>query len=405
MTGYLLFFVPLAILAFFESAKFKEEYVNYVLKLLWIPTIVVTFIFIGFRYKVGLDWFQYNEFMDHTESLGQVLSGPDNSPIFSDAPFEIGYKWLCLIIKTIGIGFPGFVAIISAYNLFCLTKFIKRYIPDYRYMFMLILYSINIFREFDILRQSLAFYTLLFAIPQINKSFFKYLLICLAASLFHNSALIFIPIYGIFKLRFSRRLVLLTSFLYILNFIVPFKILSTISRILLLIPTSSSFFIEKFLSYIELFPTNVHFNFLALTNIFMLFSMWLFYDEMVKEDKKYNNLFMMFIAYIFVVIFFSQVEEINGRFAYYFTVESAFILAIMSQCYSKFNRIFYNTCLLGIACIKFVSPLQYEASYLTYFPYNNYLLIDDAEDRRIMNNFYKAQDKTKEFYDNQAVGK
>ncbi|MBB6112434.1 EpsG family protein [Mucilaginibacter lappiensis] len=402
MTGYLLFFIPLAILAFFESSKFKDEYVNYVIKLLWPVTIVAAFIFIGLRYKVGLDWFQYYDFMDHTENLGQVISGPDNAPIFYDAPFEIGYKWLCLIIKTLGIGFPGLVAIISAYNLFCLTWFIKRYIPDYRYMFMLILYSINIFREFDILRQSLAFYTLLFAIPQINKSFFKYLLICSVATLFHNSALIFIPVYGIFKLRLSKNLILVTSFLYILNFIIPFKILSTISRIFLLVPSSSSFLVEKFLSYIELFPNSIHFNFLAFTNIFMLFSMWLFYDKVVRDSKQHHNLFMMFIAYIFVVIFFSQVDEISGRFAYYFTIESAFILAIMSQCYSKYSRIFYNACLLGIACIKFISPLKNEASYLTYFPYNNYLLIDDAEDLRIMNNFYKAQEKTKEFYDNQA---
>jgi EpsG-like putative glucosyltransferase len=401
MIGYLLFFVPLSVLAFFESTKFKEEYINYLLKLVWPFVIILAYVFIGLRYKVGADWFQYYDFLNTVEKIDAVLSGANKAPIFTDAPFEIGFKILCVLIKSLGGGFQVLLAIITAYNLFALTWFVKRYIPDHRYMFMLLLYAINIFREFDILRQSVAFYTMLFAIPCINKSFFKYLLICIAAALFHYSALIFVPVYGFFKLQFSRKLILVALCLYILNFIIPFRVLTTMGKLFMLIPSSFGLLLSKFLAYIELFPNPVKFNFLAVVNIFILISFLFFYDKLITKENKSKSLLVAFITYIFLCVIFSEVDEIYGRFAYYFSLESAFVLAIMSPYYFSYKRIIYNISLLGIALIKFMSPLKNEAAYLTYFPYNNYLFISGNDDKIIMNRFYKAKEKTEEYYEDQ----
>ena len=160
------------------------------------------FLFLALRYDYGNDYSSYLEkFLD--------LNSKDSIDYFDESwRVEPGWLFLCRLFKP--LGFFTMVAFLAAFNCFVYYRFIKKYVSPVYYWFAVFLYVFDpgfMLTDSSAMRQSLAICLFLIAIDYLNnKDTLRYFLCIGLASLFHNSALVLLPLYflGIFDWKINK---------------------------------------------------------------------------------------------------------------------------------------------------------------------------------------------------------
>lgn len=187
--------------------KLEEKSINR--KSFWLPLITLS-LFAGIRsYHVGSD------------SINYTRNFINNVPIYNfefRPNVEIGYQLLSYSILYLTHNYFWLFFVTALIVVYCYLIIIKKYSTDYfvSVFFFLTLGVYTFF--FNGLRQGLAMAIFSLAFPYLmNKKFFSYLLVCVIASLFHNSALFLIPFYFIvnfdYKFEYKILITYITSFL------------------------------------------------------------------------------------------------------------------------------------------------------------------------------------------------
>ena len=129
---------------------------------------------------------------------------------------EWGYEFLMMIFTHIfNMPFQGFMACVYAFAYYSYYCFFKKYSEDFTTS--ILLYVCFTFFTFDMsaVRNMIGVAICLFSVPYAEKkgvfNFIKFLLIVLIAALIHKSAYIFLAVYFIIKIGFSRT----TAILYL----------------------------------------------------------------------------------------------------------------------------------------------------------------------------------------------
>ena len=114
---------------------------------------------------------------------------------------EIGFRILMWIIGKIGGGFRLFLFAVVSIYLLCYFYAIKKYSPSLILsIIFLLLTSYN--QSIYILRQHLSMAILLLTYDFIvDRKFLNYIVVCTIATLFHTTALIWVPIYFIYGIK------------------------------------------------------------------------------------------------------------------------------------------------------------------------------------------------------------
>lgn len=172
----------------------------------WICFFILT-VFACLRFGQGTDYSSY-------ESL--YIIAPDN---FADiglynriAHGEIGWKYLMIFCKIIGLKFKYFVSIYTFIEMLLLNRFINKFCP-YKTIALLLAYpTLYLTYIFSLLRQGmvvLIFLGILYSLL-INNKLFKYFIISLFMISFHKSAitLLFVPL--IVKLKIKTIFIMFT---------------------------------------------------------------------------------------------------------------------------------------------------------------------------------------------------
>ncbi|MGN6178416.1 MAG: EpsG family protein [Mucilaginibacter sp.] len=400
MITYILFIFCIGFFAFVESSGFNDRFIEQNKGYIRYVVFALLLVFIGLRYKIGSDWLQYYTYYDNVENIWTVLFDAKNAPYFWDHPWEPGFKLLMSLFKSTGVEFEVVIFLITAFNLYSLNRFLKQYIKTDFSLFLVMFLSLNMVREFDILRQSLAFYIMLFAYRYVNKSFFKYLLVCLIAMMFHTSAAIFIPLYWLFGMRVKRGFLIFTIIAFTLSLVLRLRILSMLVDIMgRIIPQGpAAFFLHQLKAYFELYPVQTNINLVTVICVLFLLMLIIFYKDAVNLDQRF---IVVFLVFVYINILFSEIGEIQNRFGYYFTIGIAYCTWAFVSLFRRYARIAYIICTIMYAAIKIVLPFRIEATMLTYTPYRNYLFHLDRNEQaeqEILDRHAKSQEEIQDHF-------
>ena len=139
-----------------------------------------------------VDMFHYTDTLSFSEIIGPRY-------------FEDGYMIFTKIITFLTTNERFFIVITSFIILFGQYMFIKKYSSNYL-ISMYIFIGLNFFdNDYILIRQGIALAILMFSIRYIeDKKLFKFIMCIVVATLFHQSALIFVLLYFISKIKCTK---------------------------------------------------------------------------------------------------------------------------------------------------------------------------------------------------------
>lgn len=364
MIPYYILFVLLGLCSIFE---YRPAFRNN----LSVRNIIflILLVFIGFRTNIGIDVysyeFMYNEIKDHDFSLQFSNFLSDN---FSQ--IEFGYYIINFVFSRF-VSFHLFLFILSFFNLFTLFYFFNKANFKYKYSFITILFAYTLFREFDVLRQSISFHLFLISLLSVNKPK-KYIFINLLGSCFHLSALFLVFIYPLLKCTFSKKLLYSGVVIFVLSFLIKFTFVSNIFNFIQ--PYNSYLIFKSLNSFYQYLNYSRGFSFTVDIPIFLLIII------LIKNHNIYVNLSMQNKAFInvlivlmFSIILFIEIDEIVSRLSYYFLVGIAFAFVIYNQYFNVFSKKLTFSFPILFILLKFSLLMLNPSSKASYTPYSNYI--------------------------------
>lgn len=371
---YLIIFLILLIFAFIESfTQYKNKYILY-----GIVFLLLTFIS-GFRYETGVDWVMYEGQMDYSYSLIEAFERDKWD--WLSLRLDVGYSILLALIKTFGGGVQTLFFIIALVTQILLYLNLRKY--SSRILLSYLIYYCFFFFVFDLsgIRQGLAiqlfFYSIRFI---INRSFLKFLICIIFATLFHWSAAILFPLYFFLERKISVKLSVFIVVFSTLVFTFQIKWLGAIMGDFLTKINSFTLLAKK----VEAYTTNDFFArerswdkmtiYAYLRIIALIFFNYLFREK--YKDNKYYNIFYNLLIIQFLCIFtFYEFFEISDRYKSYFLISEVILI--------PFIIIAIKEEFLKQLSFALIAPLIFANSYIyfleaptaiAYNPYQNYII-------------------------------
>lgn len=187
----------------FDHLKQSKKYINII--------FVILALFLAMRgTRVGVDLDNYEEIFGfcHDKSFAELLTFERH---------EVGFKYYNKIISLIFNNYSFYLAITAIVSIAGVYYYIKTNSKNYIYsIFIFITFNYYAFL-FGLLRQAIAISILMFSIKYIKeRKLIKFLLLVILASLFHKTALIFLPLYFISKLKINKKILIIWLVLILL---------------------------------------------------------------------------------------------------------------------------------------------------------------------------------------------
>jgi hypothetical protein len=358
----------------------KQDYRVCLLKRLYIYfSILLILFFVGLRYKLASDWLTYTMFYDSTPTIDKIDF---------DTIIEPGFVLLLSLFKTFGLNFEFLIFFVTLYGVISLFFFVNRNQIRNKITFIAIILILNVFREFDILRQSLAFYTMLYAFSDKKVKFLKYLLICTIAISFHYTAVIFIIFYFFKQIKITKVLLFLVLIFYFISLLYTMPIISSSIGIM----DSSYEYIIKAQVLISSYKYERIITLATLLNLLFLIILFLNSHKLKSLTRVEINLLKMFVFYILIFIFCKEVGEVADRLVYYFAVGLVFMFCLSPTLLPIKN---INKYYLIVPCLYIVMKLglmyRDEAMMYGFTPYRNVILKSTYDENMIMIRYDKMQ--------------
>lgn len=277
----------------------------------------ILILFGGLRYEVGADWDSYFKISNSIDSENILESGVE--PLFS---------FLCLIVKECGLNYSSFV--FFAFTLATSLKFYSIFKYSTNFFASILIYFPIQLMSYDMngIRQGLAMAILLCSIKYLlNRSFLKFLIVCIIAIGFHSSAVVFIPFYFVSNTRFNRKLI---HIVLLMSIVVGFIFQSVIlNYILPQLGGVESVLAEKALGYSEseAFGTGLSLGFSTIHRLIIFYLFYYFYDEIKLNDNFKNLLLNAYLFSLIIYFLFSAIEIIGARGSLYYRTMDIFMIA------------------------------------------------------------------------------
>lgn len=382
MINYLLFFYLIYFFSFFENSK-------KIIFFKWISNIIIV-LFIGYRNKIGVDWWNYENFFYNFESVNYLINGFFKKYLQTYNHMEIGFKILVTFLQSIGLNYVYLQVIISILMIVSINKFTKKDILlKKNYFSFLSLFLIHyLFLDIDLLRQSISFYIFLYSFDFLFlKNNRKFIIFNIIGSFFHFSGFI-----NLLLCLFLKKIRIKTYSIVII-------LLIYISSKMINISNIYSFLAEKFilsniniLSKIGLYlknssPNNIN-NLFFLNIILILYILYSLNFLEKGKDLKKIMIIKLFLLFIILESFFGNYRVGLERFNYYyqFTIPYLIIMVVNSlkveYFFKKIIIIFCVGIYLSLRIFIFSKSLE---ARMVYLPYSNYLFKTDEEDKFLIN--------------------
>jgi hypothetical protein len=289
----------------------------------------------------GYDRYIYCELSDDAANVITKQMPLISAAIFREYPKEQGFGWYEILVGFITTNRYIFVLITTCIIYILLYQSIKRYCENYPFAVILFL-GLWFFFTFTYLRQVMGATIAWLGIRYIiDRSLWRFLLVWFIAFKFHNSALVFLPLYFIPIRKFEKKWVLV-------GMIVLFALGLTGGPSAL------------FSAYGEVDATRAEnvgseTGFRIAYFIEAVFFLWLILSqyEAVPDDRKHIVMLNMALVFCGILLFFVKSEN-GGRLSWYYmigiistisylstysarNIQQAFLMIVV--CFFLFNRI------------------------------------------------------------------
>lgn len=295
------------------------------------------FLFLAFRYNFGNDYKSYyTDFIEITRTQKiDFYYGTYQRTI------EPGWIILCRLFKP--LGFYSLIAFISL--IFCIVYYylIKTYVPKNYYWLSVFIFIFNpsfLLIQLSAIRQSFAVILIIISYQYIiRRKFLLFIIFVSSASLFHASALIFLPAYllGNSKVRINN----LSAAVIILLFIF-FSLYGNQS-----IPFFAEFIIKNFDRY-NFYIIDEEINYGSGLGLIYYIVLLIFTLYIGKYQKNENSIMCNISIISFIVISLGLIINMAGRLNYYFQPALLVVLPVIIN-YIKYKPIKVTLMLMILA--------------------------------------------------------
>lgn len=328
---------------------------------------ITLWVFLSIRYNFGNDYEGYfNNFKAYTfYSFG--LGEFDKWASLQDRG-EYGFVILNKLFEP--IGFFGFIIFLSAFSLYPLYRVIKKYVPSNWYWFAVAILAFNpsflIVGIAGAIRQWIAVTLFVLTFDFIKKKkVVLFIIVMLAASTIHTTALALIPFFLISFLdinKFSKSKIFLFIVLITLWFIVIPQIGYT-----LFLPLFQGESMEYYTGYMS---ADTGYNILGISSLLVIGIPFLCFSQInhMDNDLKLMNLLVM-CSVLFIPMV--SVNVMIGRMAWYFSIFTIVVYPnTMDLLYHRGKILLVNVLVwsliiyyLYIYIVHFLDPIWYDTSY------------------------------------------
>ncbi|MBP1637282.1 MAG: hypothetical protein H6Q18_71 [Bacteroidetes bacterium] len=279
----------------------SRKYINFL--------VVATYVlFFGFRGFVGFDWVNYYPFFKEIDKLSDFK--------FETISNDVGFSVFASFIKTVNPDYSFFILINTIVNVILLHYFFKRYLPTRYYAFAFALFVAigGIILELNLMRNVKSYLLFLISILYIEKRKpLPYFLLNLLGFLFHWSSLIFFPLYFFIHKKNNIRLIIIA---FLLGNIIY---LSQIEYITPFVNWLSSLFGEvaegRTTGYLAstIYGRQYGLTFGYIERFFTFILVLAYYNKLIANSKSSIIFTNCFFIYIFVNLYFSEINIIITR--------------------------------------------------------------------------------------------
>ena len=188
MPLYLIVFVMLLGFSIYEYKKKKTQRVLY-----WIAFGVLTAMLV-LRYGQGTDYFSYYYNYLCTPPIWQF-----SDLLATNVHGEAGWLFINAVFRGFGIPFHVLVVLVALLTMYSLHRFLSRYSPMRTLSLLLAYHTIFLTYAMSAIRQGLVLAIFLgFLVDWLyEKKYVRYILVTLACSLIHSSALVFLSLFAV----------------------------------------------------------------------------------------------------------------------------------------------------------------------------------------------------------------
>lgn len=324
-----------------------------------------------FRFGQGTDYFAYQYIY---EKLPNQLSlkALNDSSIHS----ELGWKFLCVLFRKLGLHYRVFVAFIGSVTMFFLNSFIQKYCP-FKVSALFIAYP-TLFLTYICsgMRQGLvicAFLGIILDLYLKKKKWKLFIAVCLCASIHTASWVLLILLLDVIKdfIVKNERLIVFFSWIAGVSFSLLGFNVSLFNRTFVNNESKVSYIAiaERLLTYIVI---------------------QILYDKYKQVNKKNELLDSIMYVYALGIIFFGityAFPVVASRLCYFFKCTEIIICTIIMAA-DKYKNPEYSTMFFYIAALSIVMCLKNIDSYLSQghyysditvwnYPYNNIFTMGD----------------------------
>lgn len=392
---YILFYLFLILFSSIDFVKINKELKSKLFKIFFVSLVI----FVGLRYKMANDWHNYLNYTLYIESLDEILKGNGNY-IYLETSIEWGIKILISIINVFfnpenGASLQVLTFIVTLFNYTVLFKLVNREETiRYKFLFISTYIGFTLFREFDILRQSLTFYIFLLSLKYVGVNFKKYSLYNLIGVLFHSSAIIFFPLYWVFKLKFPKILIYILLFFHCFTMFIHFSFVSNILEFL-----GNYFpeliFVQKIYNYASEFDGGSSLSLVGILYAIYLVFLIINYEDLRNSSMKKNIYVNCFFIFIILNIVFSDSKEIADRFSYFFYFGLSYIFILVLDYFPKVLLKPYIVLVFLFPYIRFTRVISEPKTKSVLVPYRNYFFVTKSDEDKILSNW---ENKNEEFF-------
>lgn len=336
-----------------EDIKLKSQF-------MW-AAIIIFFVFFGFRGFILSDWTTYYPYFYDCD-LNDILEWYPGS----EDHWEPGFTLLCLICKSILREYFFLQIVCSIIVTGLLLRFFRLRVDNIALALMIYIVFEGLVISTNLMRNSIAIVIFLNAIPYIEqRKFLPYLSLILLAMTFHFSAIIYLPLYIFFHIRFNKWIYL--SIIICCNVIY-------LGHISVFLPIASllgidDYFAMRIKAYTEVFNTSTGLSIGYLERLLTSMLVFLYYNKL-NEVRKNNAVFINgLIAYFVMFFFFSEFQVLSKRFANLFAYGYWIIWIDLIKCFAIANNRRLFKAFIFIYCVMRMAG----STYLPDFAYDNIL--------------------------------
>lgn len=373
---YILFALALPITIYSRNQNLLKK--SYGLLQIYAFLFVLIF-FLGFRGYVFSDWYWYWVYFEGTPSLKEcsIIELINNY----SRRWEPGLLICMSFVKIFTDSYEAFQVINFIANIFLFCLFLKEFEEDNINIYLIVCFFLvykGMQQEINILRNEKSILLFAISLKYINKKkYLKYILLNAFGIVFHTSALIYIAILPFLLLRIKRSfylfIIIIGTVVYILkipilSIILGLPIFGKLGRVAYLITLYSGGAVR-----------GISFGFLE--RLFSSVIIFIFYDKLIQKNEKYRKYINLFILYMLVTFFCSEIAVVYDRFSALFCISYWILYPAL---YSILTR--EKKYLFLILFFLYGSLVMYEYDRLPNQHYDNLLFSHQGKEERIKAN-------------------